>query len=133
MQPPEPPVGAIVWTDLTVPDAAEVRDFYTDVAGWRAHEQPMAGGYTDFIMSLPDGEPVGGICYRRGPNAAVPAAWLPYVRVADLDEALGRVRARGGRVIDGPRTGFAVVADPAGAHVALFDPQHPTAVEQEGS
>jgi len=129
--PPEPPVGAIVWTDLSVPDAGPLRDFYADVVGWQAHEQPMAGGYSDFIMALPDGEPIAGICYRRGANEHAPTAWLPYVRVDHLDEALARVRARAGTVLDGPRSGFAVITDPAGAHLALFDPHHATADDLE--
>jgi uncharacterized protein len=123
---PEPPVGAVVWTDLTVEDAPGVRDFYAEVVGWTPHEHPMEG-YSDFVMALPDGEPVSGICHRRGPNANVPAVWLPYVRVDALDDAVEAVRRRGGTVVDGPRSGFAVVADPAGAHVALFDPRHSSA------
>ncbi len=127
---PEPPVGAIVWTDLTVDDAPAVRDFYADVVGWEAHEHDM-GGYSDYVMALADGEPVAGICYRRGANASAPAVWLPYVRVADLEVAITAVRARGGSVLDGPRSGFAVVTDPAGASLALFDPHHPSANEDD--
>lgn len=127
---PDPAVGAIIWTDLTVPDAAGVRDFYAGVVGWTAHEHPM-DGYSDYLMATEDGDPVSGICYRRGPNADAPPVWLIYVRVADLDASLAAVVAGGGTVLDEPRQGFAVITDPAGASLALFDPNHPTADETE--
>ena len=35
MELPKP--GSIVWSDLTVPNAEAVRDFYARVTGWSAH------------------------------------------------------------------------------------------------
>jgi predicted enzyme related to lactoylglutathione lyase len=127
---PDPAVGAIIWTDLTVPDAAGVRDFYEGVVGWTAHEHPMEG-YSDYLMATEDGDPISGICYRRGPNEDAPPVWLIYVRVADLEASLAAVIAGGGTVISGPRQGFAVITDPAGASLALFDPHHPTAEDAD--
>lgn len=127
---PEPPVGAIVWTDLTVPDGAAIRDFYAAAVGWEPNDHDM-GDYNDYLMATAEGDPVAGICYRRGPNIDAPPVWLVYVRVADLDDSLAAVRARGGSVVDGPRSGFAVITDPAGAHLALFDPHHPSADDEE--
>lgn len=117
-------VGSIVWTDLTVPDAAAVRDFYREVVGWRAEEVDM-GGYNDFNMVTPgDGKVTCGVCYARGANAALPPVWLMYVLVADLDRSLERCAALGGAVLDGPRAmggaRFAVIRDPAGAVAALY-------------
>jgi hypothetical protein len=56
---------------------------------------------------------------------------LIYVRVADLEASLAAAIAGGGTVFSGPRQGFAVITDPAGASLALFDPHHPTAVDQD--
>jgi predicted enzyme related to lactoylglutathione lyase len=121
----KPRVGTIAWTDLTVPDAATVRDFYAKVVGWH-HEPVDMGGYDDFNM-LPssDGGPVAGICNARGPNADLPPQWLNYVVVADLDESIRMCRSLGGSVIAGPKTmdaasRYCVIRDPAGAVVALF-------------
>jgi predicted enzyme related to lactoylglutathione lyase len=127
---PDFAVGSIIWTDLTVPDAAAIRDFYTGVVGWSAEEHPMHG-YSDYMMATEDGDAISGICYRRGPNESAPPVWLIYVRVADLDASLAAVVAGGGTVISGPREGFAVITDPAGASLALFDPNHPTVEEAE--
>ena len=35
---PRPAAGTIVWTNLTVPDAAGVRNFYAAVVGWSPGE-----------------------------------------------------------------------------------------------
>jgi predicted enzyme related to lactoylglutathione lyase len=58
-----PRVGTIAWTDLTVPDATTVREFYAKVVGW--HHEPVAmGGYDDFnMLARPDGERVAGVCH----------------------------------------------------------------------
>lgn len=118
--------GAIGWIDLTVPDAPQVRDFYAAVAGWRAEPVDM-GEYADFAMAPADGPPVAGICHARGSNAGLPAQWIIYIVVADLDAALAEVPARGGSVVRpvtdmGASGRYAVVQDPGGAVAALFQP-----------
>lgn len=122
---PTPPVGTIAWTDLTVPNAPAVRDFYAAVVGWTPSEVDM-GGYSDFTMNGPDGAPVAGVCHRHGVNADLPPVWLMYIRVADLEQSLAEVRAQRGDVIAGPRgfgktSRYAVIRDPAGAAFALFE------------
>ena len=118
--------GRVARTDLTVPDAERLRDFYVDVVGWQAAPVDM-GGYADFAMHRPGGEPVAGVCHARGPNADLPPVWLIYINVDDLDASLARCRDGGGAVLAGPRglgdTGrYAVIRDPAGAVAALFEP-----------
>ena len=128
-----PGVGAIGWVDLTVDDAELLRDFYGAVAGWRAEAVAM-GGYDDFVMAPAGGEAAAGICHARGSNAGLPAEWLIYIVVADLEASLAECRARGGRVVREPRgTGasrFAIIEDPAGAVAALSQaansPIHPS-------
>lgn len=119
-------VGAIFWRDLTVPDAVQVSDFYSQVVGWRA-EPVDVGGYADFNMIAPGADqPTAGICHARGFNADLPAQWLIYIKVADLDQSVAHCQALGGRILVGPKQmgetqRFAVIQDPAGAVVALMD------------
>lgn len=121
------PIGSILWTDLTVPDAARVRDFYAKVVGWTSTGVDM-GGYEDFSMNEPaSGKTVAGICHARGPNSDLPAQWLVYLTVADLERSLTRCRELGGEVVAGPKSlgpsgRFGVIRDPAGAVAALFEP-----------
>jgi uncharacterized protein len=116
-------IGEIVWRDLTVPNAAEVKDFYTRVVGWKAEDHPM-GDYADYNIMPPESdEGITGICHARGSNASVPAQWLMYVQVDDVNAAAERCREAGGSVVDGPRKmggqDFCVIKDPAGAVLAL--------------
>lgn len=121
-----PKAGTVTWVDLTVPDADRVRDFYAAVVGWKPVDVPM-GDYNDYAMNPPGTlEAAAGICHARGPNADLPAMWLIYVAVADLDDSLKRCRTLGGTVLAGPKGmgghgRYAVVRDPAGACLALFE------------
>ena len=121
----KPAVGAIVWRDLTVPDAEEVRRFYCEIVGWQARPHDM-GDYHDFDIIVPGtGETVAGICHSRGTNANVPPQWLVYVTVEDVDRSAERCVALGGEIVDGPRAmgrqRFCVIRDPSGAVLALID------------
>jgi predicted enzyme related to lactoylglutathione lyase len=122
--PEQPKIGSIVWQDLTVSNAPEVRDFYCQVVGWTYTDHDMED-YNDFNINLPGtAETVAGICHARGTNANIPPQWLVYISVADVAESARRCEELGGKVIDGPRSmggaTFCVIQDPAGAVAALF-------------
>ena len=120
-------IGAINWVDLTVEPAEKVRDFYKAVVGWTSGECDM-GGYSDYFMNLPgNGRTVAGVCHARGPNSDLPAQWLVYITVADVDASAVLCVELGGEIIAGPRDmghqgRFCVLRDPAGAVAALFTP-----------
>ena len=119
--------GTIGWFDLTVPNAEAVRDFYQAVTGWSASEVAM-GGYSDYCMTPPgQTDPVAGVCHARGHNADLPAQWLIYITIADLDASISQCTAHGGQVLAGPKSlagqgRMCVIRDPAGAVAALFEP-----------
>ena len=117
-------VGKIGWLDITVPDAAALRDFYTTVVGWNSEDASM-GDYSDYCMLMPaEGEAVAGVCHARGSNADMPPQWLIYITVADLDASLEHCLANGGSVVRDPAGlaggRFAIIKDPVGAITALF-------------
>lgn len=121
---PPPPVGSVVWLDLTSNNAPQLREFYSQVVGWNAEGLSM-GDYSDFVMSSPDdGVSCAGICHARGVNADLPPVWLAYVVVADLAQSLTHCRASGGEVLVDARVtqggSYAVIRDPAGACLALY-------------
>ena len=77
-------VGKILWQDLTVPNAEEIRKFYQKIIGWDCLPEDM-DGYNDFHMVLPStGNSVAGICHARGVNADVPPVWLVYINVENV-------------------------------------------------
>ncbi len=127
----KPAVGSITWRDLTVRDATAVSSFYSAVVGWKIVSLDM-GGYNDYCMNAPGSdETVAGICHARGTNADLPPQWLMYVTVKDLNASLRQCRKLGGKVIRAARSygdaRYAIIRDPAGAHVALFEPKRPKA------
>lgn len=126
--PPPPPVGHIISSDITVPDADGIRAFYQSVVGWETIPMPM-GDYEDYVMTAPDGARVGGVCYRRGPNADLPPVWLIHVRVADLDASIAAVKSGGGQLIGDIRGEGAyrtcVIRDPQGAAMGLVEIAEP--------
>lgn len=122
MKTPKP--GTISWTDLTIPNADTVRDFYSAVAGWKSMPIDM-GGYSDYCM-MPPGtrKPVAGICHARGENKGLPAQWLVYITVTNLAASLRACKKAGGKILRPTRTmggaKMAVIRDPAGAVAALY-------------
>src|SRR3982751_6461851 len=110
--------GSISWQDLTVADAETIRDFYASVVGWTPEAVSM-GGYSDFVMNDADGDGVAGICHARGGNAGLPAAWLIYITVEDLDHSMAECQRLGGTILAAPRGygggRYCIIKDPAGA------------------
>lgn len=117
--------GSISWVDLTVENAESVRDFYRSVTGWQTTEVDM-GGYSDYCMNEPaTGKSIAGVCHARGVNTGLPAQWIIYITVENLDQSLSRCVELGGQIVAEPRSSsgsrYAVIRDPAGAVAALFE------------
>jgi predicted enzyme related to lactoylglutathione lyase len=121
-------LGEITWFDLTVENAEEIRDFYSSVVGWKSDPVDM-GGYNDFNMNKPgDNQTVTGICHAKGGNATLPAQWLIYITVSDVNESAENCTSLGGKIISEPKEmqgygKYCVIQDPAGAVCALFEPK----------
>lgn len=123
---PEQKPGEVGWFDLTVPDADEIRNFYATVVGWQTEAHSM-GDYSDYVLKTAGGDAIGGICHARGANAEIPAQWLIYITVEDLNTSVEQVQTLGGEIVCPPRSmgGYgtmAVIRDPAGAVAALIQP-----------
>ena len=119
-------IGSVIWNDLTVKNADEISNFYSEVVGWKPEAVNM-GSYNDFNMNRPEDEVTGaGICHARGTNANLPAQWLIYIAVADVDKSIERCRSLGGKTITPVKHmqgygRYCVIQDPAGAVCALFE------------
>ncbi len=118
-------VGTIGWVDLTVPECEAIRGFYERVVGWTSQPIEMEG-YSDYCMIPPGAEhPAAGICHTRGVNADIPAHWLVYITVANVEESVRTCVSLGGSVIRPPSdmggAKVAIIRDPAGAVCALYE------------
>jgi predicted enzyme related to lactoylglutathione lyase len=115
-------VGRFVWHDHISADPETARRFYGVLLGWET--EIWKAGELVYPMISVDGEAHGG--FGRAPEGA-PSYWLAHGLVRDVDEAVLRVEAVGGSVIepamDLPDVGrMAVVSDPQGAVFSVFAP-----------
>jgi len=121
-------VGNVVWFDLTVENASEVKDFYSNVVGWKSDPVKM-GDYNDYNMNEPgNNQTVTGICHAKGGNSNLPPQWLIYITVKNVDDSEKKCKESGGKIIEAPKemAGYGrmcVIEDPAGAVCALFEPK----------
>jgi hypothetical protein len=114
--------GQIIWRELLCPDVARARSFYGELCGWTFTEMQTGDG-RGYVVALRDGVRVGG--FRPVASAAVLAAWLPYVSVADVDATIARAVEHGGRAVmpaqSVPGVGrIGVIGDPTGGSLGLM-------------
>lgn len=117
-------IGTMAWLDLSVSNATEVKSFYEDVVGWKSESVAM-GDYDDYVMLEPiKSGAVAGVCHAQGVNKDLPAAWLPYFLVADIEASIKAVEAKGGSLVTEIKSmgsdKYAVIKDPAGAACAIY-------------
>jgi predicted enzyme related to lactoylglutathione lyase len=117
--------GSMCWAELSTPDSAAARTFYATVLERPVEDMGVPGfDYATVKVgddSLKPGEDsVAGIW--GVPDE--PPSWNTYFAVADVDAAVARATASGGRVVrepeDSPYGRFAIVADPDGAVLAVM-------------
>jgi len=116
-----PPSNSVVHLELHTGDLAGARCFYEGLCGWRCDRIEAGGGS---YLALELGPRLGGGIVECGIGRA---SWLPYIRVANLEQATDRARVLGASVLLEPREGPAgwrsVVSAPAGAEIALWQPK----------
>ena len=113
--------GSLTWTDARLPDPAAGKDFYSAVFGYTY--EPVPGAPDDYSTFHVDGAVAGGMGGMMGGPPGVPAHWLAYFSVADVDGAVAAVEQGGGSVamqpVDTPFGRMRIVTDPFGATFAL--------------
>ena len=119
--------GRFAWYELLTTDPKAAIAFYTEVVGWKT--QGFDGAGTDYTMFVGAQGPVGGVYQlpEKARQMGAPPYWQANVEVANVDEALAKVKSLGGKLYVGPEDvpnvgRFVVVGDPQGAVIALFTP-----------
>jgi predicted enzyme related to lactoylglutathione lyase len=118
--------GRFVWHELAVPSPDAAQTFYTQVTPWKTQPWDHSPDYT---LLTNEGTPLGGIAQLTADLAArgVPPHWLPYVSVYDVDACARQAVSLGGQLRMGPKEvpnvgAWAVVADPQGAVLGIYEP-----------
>jgi uncharacterized protein len=119
--------GALTMNELNTRDFGGAGRFYGEVFGWDAEPLEVDGTLQYGFFRL-EGRTVAGILPMGEQFAAeVPAHWVPYFGIEDLDGGTAKAKQLGGQVLMEPS------AVPQGRFAALKDPQGAVFCLWEGS
>jgi predicted enzyme related to lactoylglutathione lyase len=111
----------VVHLELRTGNLPRACGFYTQLFGWRAETFNLGGAS---YLGLDLGARIEGGVVERETETSL---WLPYVEVDDISQATEEARLLGASVPLEPREGPAgwrsIVAPPAGAEIALWQPK----------
>jgi predicted enzyme related to lactoylglutathione lyase len=93
----------VVHFEIIGRDAAKLRDYYSELFGWRVDaNNPVGYGLVDREENLnPDGIGIGGGIGGPGPEG-YPGHVTVYVEVPDVEAALAKAQSLGGTRMMGP-------------------------------
>ncbi len=112
--------GKFVWFEHLSADPAAAQRFYQSLFGWHVEAMPM--GEQRYTMIQNAGAGIGGL---RDAPPGVPANWLSYLSVADVDASYQAALDAGATSRMAPFAmgdvgRSAVISDPTGATLALW-------------
>ena len=121
--------GKVVWRDLLTNTPEASRRFYGELFGWE-FEQPRVfvgvGSGDSYMLIRHEGQLIGGMVDTNalGKEENI-SQWITTISVADIDAAVGRVAAAGGKVVNPPesigeRGEMAIIEDSTGALFAMI-------------
>ena len=97
-----PEIGEGSWHELMTTDAPAAMKFYTELFGWKPSETMDMGEMGKYYMfNRPHGM-IGGMMNKPPQMADVPPNWQLYFRVPDVHAAAERIKANGGKILNGP-------------------------------
>ena len=116
--------GKFVWHEHVSSDPTQAEDFYTQLFGWGT--EVFKPGEADYTMISSSGQNHGG--FSKAIEGAPPPHWLSHVAVENVEETIEKAQGAGGRLAAGPfemsEVGrVAIIADPQGAYVSLYQPE----------
>lgn len=115
--------GSLSWNELMNRDAANAREFYSQLFGWNFETMDMEG--MEYHLAKVGDTQAGGMMEMHGEQFEnVPPHWLVYFHVDDVAKAAKKVGELGGSVMMPPtpiKVGtFSVVADGQGGTFGLI-------------
>jgi len=119
-------MSVLCWADLLVEDKDRAAGFYAGLVGWEVGDPGAEmGGYS--IMVVNNGAAAGVMPPPPGRDDLPPPCWTAYLNTADIAATTARAVELGGQIhlpphqVEG-RGWFAVIADPSGCVVGLWQP-----------
>jgi predicted enzyme related to lactoylglutathione lyase len=126
-----PKHGTFCWNELATTDLEECKTFYGELFGWKLERSKAVGEEMEYIEFSAEGDcSMGGIHKMDKEYGDMPAHWMSYIAVDDVDASARKVWELGGKVCvpptDIPNVGrFCVVNDPTGATFSIITLKHP--------
>ena len=119
------PIGGWVWNELWTSDVETALAFYERLVGYTHEAMDMGAQGMYHVLSTVGNKGRAGVL--RSPDPSMPAQWVPYVRVADVDATLASAKQLGANVCmegtDIPSVGrIGMMVDPQGAMLAVIKP-----------
>lgn len=117
-------MGEFVWNELATPNVQKAKDFYSKMFGWEFTDKKVDD--MTYTMIKKGNKEFGGIwAIPENMQNQIPPHWLAYVLVDDVQKAVEKATQNGATVIKpvqkvGDMGQFAVIKDPVGAHIALW-------------
>ena len=115
--------GTLCWADLSTPDPQRGAEFYSGLFGWHIGADPKdSSGY----LHIKNGEHfIGGVPPALHRQVGMPAHWMAYFQVDDVDASAAKAKQMGANFFLAPTTmegvgRMAVIADPQGAVFSIF-------------
>lgn len=121
-----PKVAEFCWNELATSNLQSAKDFYSNVFGWSFTEHPM--GEMNYTIVKANGKDFAGIwSIPKEQESQIPSHWLSYILVENLEQSLEKALKNGATLMKpittaGEQGRFAVIKDPTGAHLALWQP-----------
>ena len=107
----------LAWHELSTHNAELATQFYRQMFEWQA--EGAGQGPININMFTLGARPVAAMITLSTRFQAVPAHWLPYFKVEDMEQAVTAIKAGGGRLLAAPVSHIwgaqAVAQDPQGA------------------
>lgn len=120
-------MSKFVWFEYVSSDAPKAQGFYGELFGWGTKKVPMPD--QEYTMIAQGDATIGGYI-APPPGAPKHAMWLSHLRVTSAKESAAKAKLLGGAILmDAAKIGdvgsMAVIADPHGAPLALWQPADP--------
>lgn len=124
------PHGHFHWNELMTRDVASAQKLYGDALGWTFETMPMPDG-TQYHLCKAGEDMVGGMFdISKNPQfGEMPAGWMAYIAVDDVDACLEKAKADGAMVMGEPFDvqgvgRIAMVRQPDGAMIGWMTPSY---------
>lgn len=123
-------VGEFCWNELMTSDVSKAKEFYQSLFGWEIQEHNMGENFTYNMFKKGDKDVGGMMAIPAEKRNQMPSHWMSYICVEQLDEMVEKAKGLGATIKQEPvAVGdfglLAVLEDPSGAHIALWQSTKP--------